>query len=121
MNGSALHLAIALEGAGWHPAAWRMEAARPAELLTARYWTDLVHEAERGLVDFVTFEDSLSLRSTAAAGADGGTDRVGGHLDAVLVAARAGSNNCKRPPEPANCLSLLSPTPPPTGCGRTSY
>ena len=31
-----LHLAVALDGAGWHPAAWREPSARPAELLTAR-------------------------------------------------------------------------------------
>jgi hypothetical protein len=58
-----LHLAVALDGAGWHPAAWREADARPAELLSARYWTDLVAEAEAGLLDFVTFEDSLSLQS----------------------------------------------------------
>ncbi|MET9551633.1 LLM class flavin-dependent oxidoreductase [Streptomyces sp. NPDC006645] len=83
-----LHLAVALDGAGWHPAAWREPAARPAELFTARYWTDLVTEAERGLLDLVTFEDSLSLQSTGPDGPDGRTDRVRGRLDAVLIAAR---------------------------------
>ena len=51
-----LHLAVALEGAGWHPAAWREPAARPAELFGAPYWVNLVALAERGLVDFVTIE-----------------------------------------------------------------
>ena len=83
-----LHLAVALEGAGWHPAAWREPDARPAELSTARYWTDLVREAEHGLLDLVTFEDSLSLQSTRDDGPDGRTDQVRGRLDAVLVAAR---------------------------------
>ncbi|WP_405793494.1 LLM class flavin-dependent oxidoreductase [Streptomyces sp. NBC_01506] len=83
-----LHLAVALDGAGWHPAAWREPAARPAELFTARYWTDLVTEAEHGLLDFVTFEDSLSLQSSRPDGPDGRTDRVRGRLDAVLIAAR---------------------------------
>jgi alkanesulfonate monooxygenase SsuD/methylene tetrahydromethanopterin reductase-like flavin-dependent oxidoreductase (luciferase family) len=32
---SAVHLAVALDGAGWHPAAWREPTARPAELLDA--------------------------------------------------------------------------------------
>ena len=32
---STLHLAVALDGAGWHPAAWREPGARPAELFTA--------------------------------------------------------------------------------------
>lgn len=71
------HLAVGLDGAGWHPAARREPDARPAELCTARYWTDLAREAERGFLDFVTFEDSFGLRSTP----DG---RVHGRLDATL-------------------------------------
>lgn len=83
-----VHLAVALEGTGWHPAAWREPDARPDALSTARYWADLVVEAERGLLDFVTFEDGLSLQSTRPGGSDGRTDRVRGRLDAVLTAAR---------------------------------
>lgn len=83
-----LHLAVALDGAGWHPAAWREPRARPAELLTAGYWTDLVVEAERGLLDFVTIEDSLRPQSTHHDGPDERTDQVRGRLDAVLIAAR---------------------------------
>jgi alkanesulfonate monooxygenase SsuD/methylene tetrahydromethanopterin reductase-like flavin-dependent oxidoreductase (luciferase family) len=75
------HLAVALDGAGWHPAAWREPSARPAELLTGRYWTDVVAEAERGLLDFVTIEDGFTVQSSR-------TDRVTGRLDAVLIAAR---------------------------------
>lgn len=85
---SELHLAVALDGAGWHPAAWREPGARPAELFTARYWADAVAEAEAGLLDFVTFEDGLALQSSAAAEPDARTDRVRGRLDAVLTAAR---------------------------------
>lgn len=88
LTSRGLHLAVALDGAGWHPAAWREPAARPGELFTARYWSDLVAEAEYGLLDFVTFEDSLSLQSTRPDGPDGRTDRVRGRLDAVLIAAR---------------------------------
>lgn len=40
-----LRLAVALEGAGWHPAAWREPAARARELLDARYWVDVVRQA----------------------------------------------------------------------------
>src|SRR5580692_2957879 len=76
-----MHLSVALDGAGWHPAAWREPRARPAELFTGRYWTDVIAEAERGLLDFVTIEDGLTLQSTR-------TDRVAGRLDAVLIAAR---------------------------------
>jgi alkanesulfonate monooxygenase SsuD/methylene tetrahydromethanopterin reductase-like flavin-dependent oxidoreductase (luciferase family) len=83
-----LHLAVALDGAGWHPAAWRERLARPAELFSPGYWVDLVREAELGLLDFVTIEDSLGLQSSIDGGPDGRVDRVRGRLDAVLVAAR---------------------------------
>ncbi|MFI1652901.1 LLM class flavin-dependent oxidoreductase [Streptomyces avidinii] len=83
-----LHLAVALDGAGRHPAAWREPGVRPGELFTARYWADAVAEAEAGLLDFVTFEDALALQSSSADGPDGRTDRVRGRLDAVLTAAR---------------------------------
>jgi alkanesulfonate monooxygenase SsuD/methylene tetrahydromethanopterin reductase-like flavin-dependent oxidoreductase (luciferase family) len=82
------HLAVALDGAGWHPGAWRTRSARPNELLTARYWTDMVAEAERALLDFVTIDDSLGLQSADLLTADTRTDQVRGRLDAVLIAAR---------------------------------
>jgi alkanesulfonate monooxygenase SsuD/methylene tetrahydromethanopterin reductase-like flavin-dependent oxidoreductase (luciferase family) len=83
-----LHLAVALEGAGWHPAAWREPDARPSELFTPRYWTDLVQDAEWGLLDFVTIEDSLAPPQVRRDGLGGRTDHVRGRLDAVLLAAR---------------------------------
>jgi alkanesulfonate monooxygenase SsuD/methylene tetrahydromethanopterin reductase-like flavin-dependent oxidoreductase (luciferase family) len=83
-----LHLAVALDGTGWHPTSWREPDARPADLLTPRYWTDLVTEAERGLLDFVTIEDGLALQSDSPLRADERTDRVRGRLDAVLIASR---------------------------------
>jgi alkanesulfonate monooxygenase SsuD/methylene tetrahydromethanopterin reductase-like flavin-dependent oxidoreductase (luciferase family) len=83
-----LHLGVALDGAGWHPAAWREPDARPAELFTAGYWADLVLEAERGLLDLVTFEDAFTLQSDDPFAPDERTDRVRGRLDAVLIAAR---------------------------------
>lgn len=83
-----LHLAVALEGTGWHPASWRDQAARPRDLFTAAHWADLVAEAERGLLDFVTFEDGLGLQSSHYGELDGRTDQVRGRLDAVLTASR---------------------------------
>jgi alkanesulfonate monooxygenase SsuD/methylene tetrahydromethanopterin reductase-like flavin-dependent oxidoreductase (luciferase family) len=83
-----LHLAVALDGTGWHPASWREPDARPADLLTPRYWTDLVGEAERALLDFVTIEDGLILQFDDPLRADQRTDRVRGRLDAVLIASR---------------------------------
>jgi len=73
-----LHLAVALDGAGWHPSSWREPDARPRDLLTAGYWADLVAEAERGLLDLVTLEDALGSSPPG----------LTGRLDAVLVAAR---------------------------------
>ncbi|MEV6750946.1 LLM class flavin-dependent oxidoreductase [Streptomyces sp. NPDC051214] len=84
----ALHLAVALDGAGWHPAAWREPVSRPTELFTARYWADLVTEAERGLLDFVTIEDGLGPQSSHFTEPDRRTDQIRGRLDAVLIAAR---------------------------------
>ncbi|MFJ2647460.1 LLM class flavin-dependent oxidoreductase [Streptomyces sp. NPDC087420] len=85
-----LHLATALDGAGWHPAAWRAPDARAGELFTPAYWLDLVQEAERGLVDFVTIEDSVGVRPARYDASDPGESpgRVRGRLDAVLTAAR---------------------------------
>ncbi|MFB4297638.1 LLM class flavin-dependent oxidoreductase [Actinomadura sp. NTSP31] len=85
---TGLHLSVALNDAGWHPAAWRDPAARPEALFTARYWTDLAAEAERGLLDFLTIEDSLGLQSSAPTAPDDRTDQVRGRLDALLLAAR---------------------------------
>jgi alkanesulfonate monooxygenase SsuD/methylene tetrahydromethanopterin reductase-like flavin-dependent oxidoreductase (luciferase family) len=84
----ALHLAVALDGAGWHPAAWREPDAQPDRLFTAAYWVELAQQAERGLLDFVTIEDSLALQSDDYFVPDERTDRVRGRLDAVLIAAR---------------------------------
>ncbi|WP_435848641.1 LLM class flavin-dependent oxidoreductase [Streptomyces javensis] len=87
-SSTPLHLAVALDGAGWHPAAWREPQARPRELFDPAYWTDVVTEAEHGLLDFVTFEDGLSLQSSHRTEPDDRTDQVRGRLDAVLIASR---------------------------------
>jgi alkanesulfonate monooxygenase SsuD/methylene tetrahydromethanopterin reductase-like flavin-dependent oxidoreductase (luciferase family) len=84
-----LHLAVALDGAGWHPAAWREPDAQPHRLFTAGYWTELAQQAEHGLLDFLTIEDGLDLQSDDRFQADSRIDRVRGRLDAVLIAARA--------------------------------
>ncbi|MEV6217259.1 LLM class flavin-dependent oxidoreductase [Nocardia sp. NPDC051833] len=87
MASNPLHLGVALDGAGWHPAAWRAPNSRPTELFDAGYWTDLVTTAERGLLDFVTIEDSLRIPSDPYGPADA-VDRVNARLDAHLIAAR---------------------------------
>lgn len=85
---SPLHLAVALEGTGWHPASWREPVSRPRELFTARYWANLAAEAEHGLLDFVTLEDGLGPQTSRFLEPDDRTDQVRGRLDAVLTAAR---------------------------------
>lgn len=90
MSVEPLHLAVALEGAGWHPAAWREPSARPKGLFSPRYWTDLARTAERGLLDLVTIEDSFGLQSSAPDRVDGRTDQVRGRLDALLIASLVG-------------------------------
>jgi alkanesulfonate monooxygenase SsuD/methylene tetrahydromethanopterin reductase-like flavin-dependent oxidoreductase (luciferase family) len=85
---SELHLAVALNGAGWHPAAWRDPSALPDSLFSPAYWLSLVRLAERGRLDFVTIEDSLGLQSGRYDGLDGRADHVKGRLDALLIAAR---------------------------------
>ncbi|MFK4227837.1 LLM class flavin-dependent oxidoreductase [Streptomyces sp. NPDC019890] len=87
MSNNPLHLAVALNGVGWHPAAWRSHGACPGALFTPAYWADLVAEAERGLLDFVTFEDAPGLQSAAPHRPDDRTDQVRGSLDALLLAA----------------------------------
>jgi alkanesulfonate monooxygenase SsuD/methylene tetrahydromethanopterin reductase-like flavin-dependent oxidoreductase (luciferase family) len=83
-----IHLAVALDGAGWHPAAWRQAEIGPGALFTPGYWVEIVRRAEQGLLDFVTIEDSLAMQSAHPFVPDDRTDQVRGRLDAVLVAAR---------------------------------
>jgi len=78
MSVRQIHLAAALDGAGWHPAAWREpEAVSAIELFGPRYWLDQVRRAESGLLDFVTIEDGFPLEPGALP-----------RLDASLIAAR---------------------------------
>ncbi|MFF3490156.1 LLM class flavin-dependent oxidoreductase [Streptomyces sp. NPDC002795] len=84
----SLHLAVALDGTGWHPASWREHVSRPRDVFTAAYWAELVAEAERGLLDFVTIEDGLGPQSAHFLEPDERTDQVRGRLDAVLIASR---------------------------------
>lgn len=88
MSTAPLVLAVALDGTGWHPAAWREPTAEPHRLTDPRYWVDLAQRAEQALVDLVTLEDSLGLQSADPLRPDDRTDRVRGRLDAVLVASR---------------------------------
>src|SRR5688500_10941994 len=83
-----VHVAVSLDGAGYHPAAWRDPSSRPTELFTARYWVDQVQRAEGGCLDFVSFEDEFGMQSGRRREVDSHTDQVRGRPDAVLLASR---------------------------------
>jgi alkanesulfonate monooxygenase SsuD/methylene tetrahydromethanopterin reductase-like flavin-dependent oxidoreductase (luciferase family) len=88
MSTPPFHLAVALDGTGWHPASWREPGARAAEQYGAAFWVDQVREAENGFATFVTIEDGFT--ATRIPGDEGRTDRAQGRLDATLVAQRVG-------------------------------
>jgi alkanesulfonate monooxygenase SsuD/methylene tetrahydromethanopterin reductase-like flavin-dependent oxidoreductase (luciferase family) len=84
-----LHLGVALDGYGWHPQAWRATlAADPAteSVLSGRYWAGLAAAAERGLLDFLTIDDTLMPQPGRRE--EISPRRLAGRADAVLVAAR---------------------------------
>lgn len=78
-------LVTALQGAGWHPAAWRTAGPAAQRLTSLRHWRDVVVEQDRLGVDAVTIEDSFTAGPVDAAG-DLDTGTVVGRLDALLVA-----------------------------------
>ena len=80
-----LHLGIALDGYGWHPEAWRHTT--DAEPVTSgRHWSQLAITAERGLLDFVTFDDALTAQRRRRPEIE--PRWLAGRPDAVLVASR---------------------------------
>jgi alkanesulfonate monooxygenase SsuD/methylene tetrahydromethanopterin reductase-like flavin-dependent oxidoreductase (luciferase family) len=84
-----LHLAVALDGYGWHPQAWRATLASDPDtpsVLSGRYWAELAGTAERGLLDFLTIDDTLMPQPGRRERID--PRRLAGRADAVLVAAR---------------------------------
>ena len=78
-------LVTALQGAGWHPVAWRTAGPAAQRLTSLRHWRDVVVEQDRLGVDAVTIEDSFTAGPVDAAG-DLDTSMVVGRLDALLVA-----------------------------------
>jgi alkanesulfonate monooxygenase SsuD/methylene tetrahydromethanopterin reductase-like flavin-dependent oxidoreductase (luciferase family) len=80
-----VHLAVALEGYGWHPEAWR-HTPDPAPVTSGRHWAELAATAERGLFDFATFDDALSPQRRRRPEIE--PRWLAGRPDAVLIAAR---------------------------------
>ena len=84
-----LHLGVALDGYGWDPQAWRATLASDPDtpsVLGGRHWADLAVTAERGLLDFLTIDDTLMPQPGRSSRIH--PDRLAGRADAVLVAAR---------------------------------
>jgi alkanesulfonate monooxygenase SsuD/methylene tetrahydromethanopterin reductase-like flavin-dependent oxidoreductase (luciferase family) len=84
-----LHLAVALDGYGWHPQAWRATLASDPgapSVLSGDYWSGLAATAERGLLDFLTIDDTLMSQPGRRERID--PRRLAGRGDAVLIAAR---------------------------------
>ncbi len=79
------HLGVALDGYGWHTQAWAL-TSETRSVLSGRYWADLAVIAERGLLDFLTIDDSLMPQPGRRERID--PQRLAGRGDAVLVAAR---------------------------------
>jgi alkanesulfonate monooxygenase SsuD/methylene tetrahydromethanopterin reductase-like flavin-dependent oxidoreductase (luciferase family) len=80
-----LHLAVALDGYGWHPEAWR-HTPDLQSVTSGRYWAGLATTAERGLLDFVTFDDALTPQRRRRPGIE--PRWLAGRPDAVLIASR---------------------------------
>ncbi|MDN8549793.1 LLM class flavin-dependent oxidoreductase [Microbacterium sp. NM3R9] len=82
-----IHLAVALERAGWHPAAGRAAGVRPRDLVTPKPWADQIRALDRAGVVFATIEDALALTDRFEDPDDPTPGRVRGRLDAVLLAS----------------------------------
>jgi alkanesulfonate monooxygenase SsuD/methylene tetrahydromethanopterin reductase-like flavin-dependent oxidoreductase (luciferase family) len=83
------HLGVALDGYGWHPQAWQTTLASDPgtpPVLSGGYWAGLAATAERGLLDFLTIDDTLMPQIGRSSRIH--PDRLTGRADAVLVAAR---------------------------------
>ncbi|TPW75719.1 LLM class flavin-dependent oxidoreductase [Schumannella soli] len=82
-----LHLGVALDGAGWHPQAWRTSDLAAGELFTAAYWTRLARRADEARLDLLTIEDAFAQQTAAPFTPDDRRDQVRGRLDAGIIAS----------------------------------
>ncbi|OBK81412.1 LLM class flavin-dependent oxidoreductase [Mycobacterium sp. 1164985.4] len=79
-----VHLAVALDGYGWHPEAWRHTPDR-SPVTSGRHWAGATLTAERGLLDFATFDDALTPQRRRRPDIE--PRWLAGRPDAVMVAA----------------------------------
>ncbi|MFB1296067.1 LLM class flavin-dependent oxidoreductase [Mycobacterium sp. pW049] len=86
---AAPRVAVALEGYGWHPESWR-HTTDVGPVTGGAYWTALAATAERGLLDFVTFDDSLGPQRRRRPEIE--PRWLAGRPDAVLLAAHVATS-----------------------------
>ncbi|GAA1934256.1 LLM class flavin-dependent oxidoreductase [Kitasatospora viridis] len=105
-----LHLAAALDGAGWHPAARHQPQAAPRPF-TLDHWAGQARQAEDALLDFVTVEDPLSR----APGPGEELDRRLGHtlhrLDALTLAGALAARTTRLGIIPTVVVNTVQPAP----------
>ncbi|MGO1840422.1 MAG: LLM class flavin-dependent oxidoreductase [Candidatus Microbacterium stercoravium] len=83
---------IALDGAGWHPSAWRDLGADAASVFRPEYWSDLAVALDASGADYLTIDDTLALQGAGPADPSDVPPRprdgiVSGRLDAALLAS----------------------------------
>lgn len=83
MSPASLALALEIDGAGSHPAAWRRASGSPADVLSPRRLRTVAENAERAGFGLVTLDDSILPPGTAP----DVTGRIGSVERASFVAA----------------------------------
>lgn len=76
-----LHVAVELDGAGRHPAAWRRADSRAEHLFSPAHWAALARAADGAGVGLLLLADEFSVHSA-------GAGLVRGRLEAPALAAR---------------------------------
>ncbi|WP_307851806.1 LLM class flavin-dependent oxidoreductase [Williamsia sp. CHRR-6] len=85
MNAISPYLvAVDLDGAGWHPAAWRESRSSGRDLADPAFWVRTVGALDESGIDLVTLSDGFG----GPPGSDGRTDRAVIRLDAIVLASR---------------------------------
>lgn len=79
-------LGIALKDVGWHPHAWRLDAANARRVVGPAYAAELAHAVDP-VADLVTWEDPFGPQNERFGEPDPAADGLRGVVDPVLVAS----------------------------------
>ncbi|MDR6173370.1 alkanesulfonate monooxygenase SsuD/methylene tetrahydromethanopterin reductase-like flavin-dependent oxidoreductase (luciferase family) [Nocardioides zeae] len=80
-------VAVALDGVGWHPGAWRRSPEEARRSATAAYWRDLVLPLDDAGVDVVTWEDPFGIPGDGYGEPAARADRLRVAPEPVLLAS----------------------------------